>query len=164
MSGSDDGLLILWNLRTKQALQKFEQYGVYSVDASCMDKPLDGKWAPDGRAFITGNSCGTITLYSSEDKKHQYEATRCVQFFQFDFALTHQRDNPFEKIQNRPPICDYNMMPYEVQPQKSLIRFPELEANKDAKKFNRDLQLARELGQMEERYYQDQLQSYLRGT
>jgi hypothetical protein len=49
------------------------------------------------------------------------------------------------------------MMPYEVQPQKSLIRFPELEANLDTKKFNRDLQLARELGTMEEKYYQDQL-------
>lgn len=70
MSGSEGGLLILWNLRTKQALQKFEQYGVYSVDAGVMDNPLDGKWAPDGRAFVTGNNCGTITLYSCEDKKH----------------------------------------------------------------------------------------------
>lgn len=56
------------------------------------------------------------------------------------------------------------MMPYEVQPQKSLIRFPELEASQDAKKFNRDLQLARELGTMEEKYYLDQLHSYLNGN
>jgi len=41
-----------------------------------MDNPLDGKWSPDGRAFVTGNNCGTITLYSCEDKKHQYESTR----------------------------------------------------------------------------------------
>lgn len=116
MSGSEGGLLILWNLRTKQALKRFEQYGVYSVDAGVMDNPLDGKWSPDGRAFVTGNNCGTITLYSCEDKKHQYESTRVHQFFQFDFALTHQRDNPFEKLQSRPSICDYNMMPYEVQP------------------------------------------------
>jgi hypothetical protein len=36
--------------------------------------------------------------------------------------------------------------------------------NLDAKKFNRDLQLARELGTMEEKYYLDQLQSYLNGN
>jgi len=47
------------------------------------------------------------------------------------------------------------MMPYEVQPQKSRVKFPEQDANVDAKKFNRDLQLARELGTMEEKYYQD---------
>jgi WD40 repeat protein len=70
MTGSDGGLLIMWNLRTKQVLQKFLQYGVYSIDANLMDNPLDGKWSPDGKAFVTGNNYGTISFFSCEGKNH----------------------------------------------------------------------------------------------
>ena len=55
MTGSDGGTLILWNIQTKQILQKFSQYGVYSIDGYVMDNPLDGKFSIDGRAFVTGN-------------------------------------------------------------------------------------------------------------
>lgn len=55
MTGSDGGVLILWNMRTKQMLKQFFQSGVYSIDAFVMDNPLDGKWSPDGKAFIVGN-------------------------------------------------------------------------------------------------------------
>jgi hypothetical protein len=32
MTGSDGGQLIVWNIKTKQLLQNFKQYGVYSID------------------------------------------------------------------------------------------------------------------------------------
>ena len=32
LTGSDGGQLILWNIKTKQLLQTFKQYGVYSID------------------------------------------------------------------------------------------------------------------------------------
>jgi hypothetical protein len=34
-----------------------------------MDNPLDGKWSPDGKAFVVGNKYGTIALYSCEINK-----------------------------------------------------------------------------------------------
>ena len=76
MSGSDGGTLILWNIQTKQILQKFCQYGVYSIDGYVMDNPLDGKFSKDGRAFITGNQLGTISLFSCDNIESQYESTR----------------------------------------------------------------------------------------
>jgi len=76
MTGSDGGHLILWNIRTKQLLQKFKQFGVYSIDQYVMDNPLDGKFSADGKAFLIGSQLGTISLFSNENKEHQYEATR----------------------------------------------------------------------------------------
>lgn len=32
LTGSDGGQLIVWNIKTKQLLQNFKQYGVYSID------------------------------------------------------------------------------------------------------------------------------------
>ena len=55
MTGSDGGSLILWNIETKQILNKFLQYGVYSIDGYVMDNPLDGKFSVDGKAFVCGN-------------------------------------------------------------------------------------------------------------
>jgi len=76
MTGSDNGILALWNLHTKQLIKQFKQYGVYSVDANIMDNPLHGNWSSDGKAFIVGNSLGTICLYTHEYIAHQYLATR----------------------------------------------------------------------------------------
>ena len=76
MTGSDGGTLILWNIQTKQILNKFQQYGVYSIDGYVMDNPLDGKFSRDGKAFVAGNQLGTISLFSCETIAHQYEATR----------------------------------------------------------------------------------------
>ena len=47
MTGSDGGSLILWNIESKQILNKFLQYGVYSIDGYVMDNPLDGKFSVD---------------------------------------------------------------------------------------------------------------------
>ncbi len=76
------------------------------------------------------------------------------QFFQFD--IERQPDNPFERITDRPQICGYNMVPYEVQPAKPLIRFAPNPAL-TPKEFERNLLLGIELGRMEEQYYSDQL-------
>ena len=84
MTGSDTGVLVLWNLHTKQLIKQFKQFGVYSVDANIMDNPLHGSWSPDGLSFVSGNCLGTITFYSMKEFAHQYEAARCQQFFAFD--------------------------------------------------------------------------------
>ena len=127
MTGSDGGTLILWNIQTKQILYKFSQYGVYSIDGYVMDNPLDGKFSRDGRAFVAGNQLGTISIFSCDTVAHQYEATRVQQFFMFDGAR--DTSNPFEKVENKPQICGYNMIPYEVQPTRSLIgRFTQAQA------------------------------------
>lgn len=76
MTGSDKGILVLWNLHTKQLIKQFKQFGVYSCDARELDNPLHGSWSPNGQAFISGNCLGTITLYSHKELAHQYEATR----------------------------------------------------------------------------------------
>ena len=119
MTGSDGGTLILWNIERKQIIQKFSQYGVYSIDGYVRDNPLDGKFSTDGKAFIVGNQLGTISLFSCEPVEHQYEATRVQQFFLYDRSRNSQ--NPFERIENRPQICGYNMIPHESQPARPLI-------------------------------------------
>jgi len=35
-----------------------------------MDNPLHGSWSLDGKVFASGNSCGTISLYSYSDVAH----------------------------------------------------------------------------------------------
>jgi hypothetical protein len=112
------------------------------------------------------------------------------QFFMYDRARNTQ--NPFERIENRPQICGYNMIPHEAQPVKPLIgkflsddkkpvqaqqmvvltntaddeeekkEAVELSAEEfldkkrvDARTFERKLLTAKELGQMEEKYYRD---------
>ena len=112
MTGSDCGIIVLWNIKSQQILKTFKQNGVYSVCAHIMDNALHGNWSFDGRTFVCGNSLGTISIYGSEDLAHQYQATRVQQFFQYD--IQRQTDNPFEKLTIKPTICAYNMMPYEV--------------------------------------------------
>ena len=68
-----------------------------------------------------GNQLGTISLFSCEPVLHQYEATRVQQFFMYDRRSSNQHGNPFEKIENRPQICGYNMIPHESQSGKPLI-------------------------------------------
>ena len=119
MTGSDGGTLILWNLELKQIIRNFSQYGVYSIDGYVRDNPLDGKFSCDGKAFIVGNQLGTISLFSCEPVEAQYEATRVQQFYMYDRSRNTQ--NPFERIENRPQICGYNMIPHEGQPARPLI-------------------------------------------
>lgn len=86
VTGSDTGVLAMWNLNHKQLIKQFKQYGIYSVDANVMDNPLHGSWSPDGRALVIGNCLGTVCLYAHESLAHQYEACRVQQFFQFDIS------------------------------------------------------------------------------
>lgn len=134
MTGCDGGTLLLWNLETKQILQSFNQYGVYSIDGYQRDNPLDGKFSCDGKAFVVGNQLGTISLFSCEPGvEHQYEATRVQQFFLYDRSRNSQ--NVFEKIENRPQICGYNMIPHDGLPNKPLIgkfQSDEVEVNQTA--------------------------------
>ena len=65
MTGSDEGLIVMWNIEQKQVIKQFKQYGVYSVDANIMDNPLHGNWSRDGTLFIFGNKHGTISLYAN---------------------------------------------------------------------------------------------------
>lgn len=124
-----------------------------------MDNPVHGCWAPDGRAFVTGNSLGTISLYAHEDQAHQYTSTRVQQFYNFDAIRA--TDNPFERLTSKPMLCGYNMAPYEVQPERYLIRFTTVDENYSTDDFQRNLQTARQLGQIEERYYKDKLDTAL---
>ena len=39
----------------------------------------------------------------------------------YDRRSSNQHGNPFEKIENRPQICGYNMIPHESQSSKPLI-------------------------------------------
>jgi len=66
MTGSDGGLIIIWNIKTRSMIQKFVEYGVYSVDKFTMNEPFDGKFSPDGSSFIVGSSLGTISLFSCD--------------------------------------------------------------------------------------------------
>ena len=149
----------MWNLNHKQLIKQFKQYGIYSVDANVMDNPLHGSWSPDGRALIIGNCLGTICLYAHESLAHQYEACRVQQFFQYD--ISRQSENPFEKITQRPSICSYNMMPYEQQPAAFKIRFTEVNSHLTPQQFERDQVVAKQLGITEELFYRDKLQTTL---
>lgn len=48
LSGSDGGVLALWNIKTRQLIKKFIEYGVYSIDMYQLNNPFDGKFSPDG--------------------------------------------------------------------------------------------------------------------
>lgn len=75
-------------------------------------------------------------------------------------------------MQNHPQLCGYNMIPYEVQPAKSWIgNFAQHRMSEERQQpksieqkalesheFERNFLVAKELGQMEEKYYQDQIQ------
>jgi WD40 repeat protein len=76
ISGSEGGLLCIWNIKTKQLIKKFVEYGIYSIDKFTMNDPLDGKFSPDGSCFAVSSSLGTLSLFSCEGSKIKYEATR----------------------------------------------------------------------------------------
>ena len=76
MTGSEGGLIILWNIKTRQLIKKFIEYGIYSVDKYALNDPFDGKFSPDGQSFILGSNYGTISLFSNEGAPHKYLATR----------------------------------------------------------------------------------------
>ena len=84
MSGSDGGTICLWNIKTRQLIKKFLEYGVYSYEKYTMNNPFDGKFSPDGTAFVVGSEMGTISLFTSDQAKFKYEATRVEQFYPLD--------------------------------------------------------------------------------
>lgn len=121
-----------------------------------MDNPLHGNWAKDGRSFICGNALGTISVYGPESDAYKYESTRIQQFFEFEVQPS--SDNPFERLEFMPPLCGYNMAPFEVQPDRFLVKFTCANHQLSAVDFEHNFSLAQELGRIEERYYADKLQ------
>ena len=49
-----------------------------------MNVPFDGKFSPDGTCFVVGSMLGTVSLFSTENSTHKYNATRVEQFLPFD--------------------------------------------------------------------------------
>ena len=76
MSGSDGGLIILWNIKTREIIKKFMEYGVYCQDRYTFNTPFDGKFSKDGSSFVIGSLYGTISIYSNDGAHHKYAATR----------------------------------------------------------------------------------------
>ena len=64
MSGSEGGVVCIWNLKTKQLIKKFIEYGVYSYEKYTKSNPCDGRFSPDGSNFVIGSNYGTISLFA----------------------------------------------------------------------------------------------------
>jgi hypothetical protein len=121
-----------------------------------MDNPLHGNWTKDGRSFICGNGLGTISVYGPQVDAFKYESTRIQQFFEYE--VTASTENPFERLEFMPPLCGYNMAPFEVQPDRFMVKFSHVNPQLSAIDFEHNFSLAKELGRIEERYYNDKLQ------
>ena len=66
----------MWNIRTRQLIKKFLEYGVYSFEKYTMNDPYDGRFSHDGSSFIVGSVMGTISLFSCDGANFRYSATR----------------------------------------------------------------------------------------
>lgn len=80
LSGSDGGIICLWNIKTRSLIKKFLEYGIYSFEKYTMNDPYDGRFSPDGNSFVVSSVMGTISLFSCDLTKYKYEATRVEQF------------------------------------------------------------------------------------
>ena len=76
ISGSDGGLICLWNIQTKTLIKQFLEYGIYSYEKYTMSNPFDGKFSPDGTCFVVGSELGNISLFSNGADKFRYYGTR----------------------------------------------------------------------------------------
>lgn len=76
LSGSDGGLICLWNIKTRQLIKKFLEYGIYSFEKYTMNDPYDGRFSPDGSSFVVGSVMGTLSLFSCDGAAYKYQATR----------------------------------------------------------------------------------------
>ena len=83
-SGSDGGIICLWNIKQRKLIKKFIEYGVYSFEKYTMNDPYDGKFSPDGSCFVVGSVMGTLSLFSCEFAEFKYEGTRVEQFYMSD--------------------------------------------------------------------------------
>ncbi len=81
LSGSDNGTVCLWNLKTKQLIKKFLEYGIYSYEKYTMSNPYDGRFSSDGSCFVIGSDLGTISLFGFDGEQFKYCATRVEQFY-----------------------------------------------------------------------------------
>lgn len=66
MSGSDFGIICLWNVQLKQLIRTFEEYGAYAFEKLLMNDPKNGKFSPDGNSFIICSEMGTLSLYGCD--------------------------------------------------------------------------------------------------
>ena len=72
LTGSEGGIVILWDIREKTIIKKFIEYGVYSIEQYTMNVPFDGKFSPDGTSFVLGSMLGTVSLFSTDGCNHKY--------------------------------------------------------------------------------------------
>lgn len=72
ISGSDGGIICMWNIKTKSLVKKFLEYGIYSFEMYTMNDPYDGRFSPDGNYFVVGSVLGTISLFSCDPCHYKY--------------------------------------------------------------------------------------------
>lgn len=84
MTGSDSGTICLWNIKTRQMIKKFLEYGIYSYEKFTMNDPQSGRFSSDGSCFVVGSATGTLSLFANDNQNFKYAATRVEQFFPLD--------------------------------------------------------------------------------
>ncbi len=84
MTGGDGGTICLWNIRERQLIKKFLEYGIYSYEKYTMNDPKCGKFSNDGSCFVVGSGTGTLSLFGCDGSNFKYAATRVEQFYPMD--------------------------------------------------------------------------------
>jgi WD40 repeat protein len=87
LTGSDQGVICLWNIETRKCIKKFIEYGVFSIDRYTLNAPFDGKWTDDGQTFVLASQYGTLSLFNCQNSQHKYIATRVEQFMPLDMKM-----------------------------------------------------------------------------
>jgi hypothetical protein len=76
MSGGYGGNICIWNIKTRQLIKKFLEYGIYSYDKYTMNDPQSGRFSNDGSSFVVGSGTGTLSLFACDGSISNYGATR----------------------------------------------------------------------------------------
>lgn len=133
-----------------------------------MNNAVDVDFTSDGQYLAFTSIFGTLSLYSTQSHlQRQYSATRVQQFFTYDNAK--HEYNPFERQQQQPKLCGFELNPYEVQPIgpyigmfKKALPSSQEEIEEAHIEFERQQIFAVEFASEEEVFYQDQLKDGLR--
>ncbi|CDW76602.1 UNKNOWN [Stylonychia lemnae] len=162
LSGSDGGLICLWDIKQRRLIKSFKEYGVYTYEKYTMNDPFDGKFSPDGSCFVIGSEMGTISLFSCEGAPYKYYATRVEQFYHYD----DQRHiaNIYYDQNEEPQICSYNLIPYEAQPPSSMIGKFKNFRHLNHEEYDRNFILRQGICIEEEQFIQSQIEEGLRNN
>lgn len=126
LSASFDARVLLWDVVSGVCLKEF--FTTYTADGS--NTPLachSCTWAPDGRAFVTGDSYGTWSHFGFQDARKYRDLPRS-QFFHNDTAalVRDARELVLDQATQQPPhalpltLCDAYKNAYD----------PELQSNR----------------------------------